>query len=227
MKSEENQLLLHYLTKRKFEYKNHKRRSTLIGALREVRKFSARNMKTGKPNRIRKGRCGYSGHLLAFIGYMSVLDQVGSCFKPKDFVDSKAEIQATTSSIIKAVKRFNVLNLNPNEIDALYALRNSAAHDYCLVNNDSRAKNSKKTFHFLITESPEIKLIHLPTENWDGEWSTLTKQNQTIVNIDKFGGMVEQIYWHIVELARLNKLELDPSIGGINNLFTKYTFIVS
>lgn len=55
--------------------------SAFCAALRDARKFTGRNLDTG--GKLSEPSCGDHGSWLGAIGYMTLIDQIGSCFKPK------------------------------------------------------------------------------------------------------------------------------------------------
>lgn len=109
--------------------------SGFIAALRDTRYMSGRDLDTGKI--ISERKTGSPGSWLGAIGYMILLDQIGSCFKPKTSNEIKG------NSIYKTLKYFT--NLKDEEINALYAMRCALTHDYCLYNKSS---NPQLNHHF-------------------------------------------------------------------------------
>src|SRR3989304_5474784 len=89
--------------------------SGFVAALRDARTA------TGRDEFGRKVDHTKFGCWLGVIGYMALLDQIGTCFKPKQ------KSYESETSIHKALKYFS--NLSDDEIEALYALRCSFAHD--------------------------------------------------------------------------------------------------
>src|SRR3954467_15732365 len=90
--------------------------SGFCGALKDARKMTGRNTETGDKDG--SNSFGHLGSWLGTIGYLSLLDQIGGCFKKV----SGATVDSNKSGIIKALKNFS--GFNDNEIDAIYALRN-------------------------------------------------------------------------------------------------------
>ena len=83
------------------------------------------------------------------IGYLALLDQIGSRFKPK----SCAAVSGNTIS--KALGYLSTLT--SQEIDAVYALRCAFAHDFSLYNINQ--KRPSLTHCFKVLGSPDGPLI--------------------------------------------------------------------
>src|SRR5688572_9476979 len=98
--------------------------SGYVAGLRDARTITRRNAQTGE--KLSAEHFGNPGSWLGAIGYMTILDQIGDCFKPSD----KATIDER-NTIKKALMYFT--ELNSLEIDAIYALRNAFSHDYSLI----------------------------------------------------------------------------------------------
>jgi hypothetical protein len=218
MSPEENQIMIDYLTKREFIYNNETRRSALIGGLCEVRKFAGRDIETGKPLHNRTESGGYQGHWLALLGYFAILDQMGSCFKD---LNCSIKIETKEKAFNICLKRF-ATHLDIYERKAIYALRNSVAHDYCLINENN--VDDKLRHHFGLYIDPKIPLVKVPSPLWDGVMAHRNSQNQTKINIDKLGDLVEGIYQNIVNLACDGALTVEIPF---DNLIKKYSFFCS
>jgi hypothetical protein len=187
--------------------------SGFCGALKDARKMTGRNIETGAKDLT--NTFGHLGSWLGTIGYLSLLDQIGGCFKRKD----GPIVEPHKSGIIKALKNFS--DLNDDKIDAIYALRNSLAHDFSLQNVGNRPG---LIHHFELDNSPTNPLIVLPTQNWDGRIESKTKQNLTKINLQAMGDTVELIVKQLIILNNTDKLEIILN-GGKQELIKRYSFV--
>ena len=172
--------------------------SCFKAALRDARKATGRRI-----NGNTKPRTNH-GNWLGAIGYMTLLDQIGSCLKPKDKIQSNYE-----TGIKRALDYFS--DLPETEINALYALRCSFAHDYSLINidkhNPEKDKHKDKLTHrFHVGVNRSAKVLDLPPKKWDRDFKN--KHNITYVNLEAFGDLVEQICRSIITKYQESKLEL-------------------
>lgn len=187
--------------------------SGFVAALRDSRKFTKRNQENGQ--KLTEDSCGDHGSWLGAIGYLSLLDQIGKCFKPR----ATAKIDKE-NSISKALKYF-ATHIPDAEVDAIYALRNAFAHDYSLYNINT--KKPSYTHHFTVIQSPVHPLVRLPQTQWDGNISNRAQTNLTVVNLEALGDTVEQIYSTLLQFANNNDLEV-TLIGGSDELIQRYSF---
>lgn len=181
--------------------------SSLIGAIRDAREATGRNLKTGekiigKPH----------GSWLGALGYFTVLDQVGTCFKEK-----KAPVDKLRG-VTAALTRFS--NLEETVVDALYALRCSFAHDFSLFNFNK--KKASLCHRFTLVADPAYPLIVLPETCWDGDSYDDRPAVFTLVNLLAFGDVVEAIYARLLELAEMNDLDIILK-DGARELLAKYS----
>jgi hypothetical protein len=151
---------------------------------------------------------------LGNIGYLILLDQIGSCFKDKN------KSLVCGSSIQKALTYFS--DLTKPEIDTIYALRCALAHDYSLINIPKK-RNQLTLQHQFILRARTGKLVTLPDQRWDGNIQNTTLANLTFVDVGELGNLVEGVYSKLLSLAANNSLEIVLS-GGKNELINRYTF---
>jgi hypothetical protein len=188
--------------------------SGFTAGLRDARKFTGRDQSTG--TKINGEKIGDHGSWLGAIGYMAILDQIGTCFKPK----SVTTINRNT--IFKALKYFS--QLPDLEIDALYALRCAFAHDYSLYNINPNKPNL--THHFAVCQSPALKPVTLPQNQWDGDYSKKNLNNRTLINLETFGNTVELVCAKLIEHANNNDIEIVLT-NGSDELLQRYSFYSS
>jgi hypothetical protein len=185
--------------------------SGFAGAIRDARKFTGRDMNTGK--KLANSGFGDLGSWLGALGYLTLLDQIGGCFKPKDVKPENG------NSITKALKYFS--KLSDQEIDAIYALRCAFSHDYSLYNLGS--KPSLKC-HFAVTKDPRFPLVSLPKTQWDGDYKNRTEGSKTTINLEKLGDLVENVCLRLVYLVNEKNLKIVLK-GGKEELLNRYSFI--
>jgi hypothetical protein len=186
--------------------------SSLRGAINDSRKMTGRNIETGAKDDSNK--FGYLGSWLGTMGYTTILDQIGKCYRPKN----KLQLEKSKNAIIRALKYFT--DLNDKEINALYALRNAFFHDYSLFNR----YNSKYLYHFIVDNNPTNPVVILPKSDWDGELNSINKDNETYVNLQAIGDLVENIYIKLLELSSNGELEIELE-GKEDELVLRYAVV--
>lgn len=150
---------------------------------------------------------------LGAIGYMALLDQIGSCFKPR------VEPIQPGNTISKALHYFSTLTAS--EIDALYALRCAFAHDFSLYNINHN--NSALTHCFKVSGGASGSIVTLPTQRWSGNYQNKPDDAHTVINLELFGDLVESICVKLFSLA--NSVDLDVALeGGSDELLQRYAF---
>jgi len=180
--------------------------SSFYACLSDTRKFTGRNSKGAV---VDFDRCR---SWLGNVGYLILLDQIGSCFKDR----SKPAVNG--ASVQKALSYFS--SLSPDEIDAIYALRCALAHDYSLVNKN---ENKQSLQHqFALTGGTNTLLVK-PLQTWDGDLLNRTQNNQTVIDVKELGDLSENIYKKLLTLASNNMLEIILP-GGKDELIMRYTF---
>jgi hypothetical protein len=187
--------------------------SGFVAALRDARKFTKRNQDNGQ--KLTDDSCGDHGSWLGAIGYLSLLDQIGKCFKPRTGATINNE-----NSISKALKYF-ASHLLDAEVDAIYALRNAFAHDYSLYNINN--KRTSYTHHFTVIQSPVHPLVRLPQTQWNGNIANRTQNNMTVINLEALGDLAEQVRLRLLQLANNNDLEVTLADGS-DELIQRYSF---
>jgi hypothetical protein len=152
------------------------------------------------------------GCWLGAIGYMALLDQIGTCFKPKQ------KSYESGTSIHRALKYFS--NLSDDEIEAVYALRCSFAHDFSLHN--IKKDKPSRTHRFRVGIGSSKRAVALPSVLWDGNYESKNLKDFTTINLEAFGDLVENICQQLSILA--NSDELDVVLpGGTDELLHRYS----
>lgn len=186
--------------------------STLAGAYHEARWCTDRDLNTGQkisgPNRHHDR---WSGALV----YMSLLDQVGEVL---DRVGQTPSAYVRTNTFLKALDLFRTNNEAENK--ALYALRNSFAHDFGLVNIPPNG-DPLLQHHFTVFGGTVEPLVTLPSSRWGGPITSRNDSNVTRINLELLGDVVENIYSILVQLNNQNSLRIALP-GGSTELNAKY-----
>lgn len=218
-----NNYIVKYLSNNQpFVYDGIFRESTLFAALRECRLFTKRNKETGEYNP--ECEFGFEGHWLGSIGYFSILDQIGSSFKPQNIPHPSGKY----NSIQFAIESFgyDLLENDKKKLHALIALRNAFTHDFCLINipeNKKKYSLEKRRFSVGINYT---EIVTLPLNDWEEDISQKNIQNtKTVTKIDllRFGNMVETIVSRVRYMAKNNMLD---TLIDIPTFMNKYTFVI-
>jgi hypothetical protein len=180
--------------------------SGFVAALRDARAATGRDEFGRKVDHTRVG-CW-----LGAIGYMALLDQIGTCFKPK-----KNSYESGTS-VHKALKYFS--NLSDDKIEALYALRCCFAHDFSL-HNINRKKPSR-THRFRVGVGASEDIVSLPSVRWDENYESVNLDDFTTINLEALGDLVESICQQLFTLANSGELEIVLP-GGSDELLHRYS----
>ena len=225
MISVDNDTLAQYLKAfAPFTYSGTKRHSSLTEALKACRQATKRDPITGIHNT--KLSCGYEGNWLGCIGYFTVLDQMGSCFRPK----GTAPIKKTENRIEYAIRNFAyaLIENDNGKLQAIKSLRNAFTHDFNLLNipkSDSKTALEQHRFTVTIDTSNPLWIVKLPETRWDGniEFKNFSSTNDvTTINLFGIAELTETVYKSICKLCDDDKIETDISIKSLIN---KYSFI--
>lgn len=177
-------------------------------ALMEARRVTGRDANSGaKVDRT------LHGSWIGAVGYFALLDQISDCFKPKRVPLSNLK------GLRRALAHFT--SLSPPERDALYALRCAFAHDYSLYN--IKRNDPSLTHNFQVTQGPSGSVVSLPTVAWNGDYKTRNSTNQTTVNLQAFGDLVEGIVQAIESQYQKGDLQI-LLVGGSDELVSRYMF---
>ena len=190
--------------------------SCLTAALRDARKISGRNSATGKPDTT--NQCGHLGSWAGAMCYMTILDQIGTCYRPS------TTAQVHNVPAIKMALQYFATTLSTAEIDAIYALRNAFFHDFSLYNRNGANPSLQHTF--TVDNHPTNNVVVLPPTQWNGQMANRTAQNNTYINLKTLGDLVEDIYQSLITLEAAGTLALDLP-GGNAELLDRYTFMHS
>jgi hypothetical protein len=171
--------------------------SSLVRALAAIRENTGRDAKGQKVNP------KLHGSWLGAIGYMAVLDQIGTCFRP---ARTTKRLQAKTPGVIKALTYFS--RCSKEDIYAIYGLRCALAHDYSLCCVHPRKADRHYQFGLTKGTFPRKVVVH-PEVRWDGSYANKKQENQTIINLERFGDLVEKLYHHLIALLNRHQLRIN------------------
>jgi hypothetical protein len=211
----------YYYEEQPFESPLGKRYSTAIAGLRDSRTNTRRFVNTGEIND--EATYGDIGNWLGAIGYMTVLDQIGTSLS----LNGQDKLEGR-SSILRALTFFNN-ELGEPEIHALIALRNAFFHDFNLINVPPGKEGTFKklqTHRFVVYASLDKQIVTLPKNQWDGNYVSKKwdKDTETKINLYEFGNLVERV----IKTMRKKISEEHVEINEQNPFafLNKYTFII-
>lgn len=178
-------------------------KSPYIAALIDARLATGRNKKTGK--KLKKSHGSWVGTL----GYMALLDHLGKIIRPKE---TKRNYTGK-NNFIRALMVFT--DLKNVEIDSLYALRCSFAHDYSLYNIPDNKKDSLVHL-FKVKQGEGGELVVFPKKTWSEDFNDIS---ETVINIELLGDLVERIHKNIIKGIHSNEVEF---LSNANILYISY-----
>ena len=179
--------------------------SGFVKVLKEARKATGRATDTGE-----KIDGQEHDSLIGAIAYMSLLEQISSCFKPKNTPELPGK------SILKALAYFS--QLPDPERQALYALRCAFSHDYSLYNQGKPTR----THYFNMVTGDGLPVVSMPKAPWTGNPKRKSNDNATIVCLTAFGDLVEDICIKLINLSVNDQLEVILP-GGSDELLDRYS----
>jgi len=190
--------------------------SSFVAALKDARTATNRDVETGECD-----NSSAHGSWLGALGYLALLDQIGKSYAPT------SESEAIHAGPFKtALLRFAPYTSFGDEIgelqvETLYGVRCSLAHDFSLLHRDRR---NKFHFHFAFGQG-EGAIVTRAERAWDGE-SELLPENRTVVNLQRVGDLVEEIVAVMRRMARERALRCVLP-GGIEELRRRYSLVAT
>jgi hypothetical protein len=150
----------------------------------------------------------HAGSWLGAIGYLSLLDQVGSAVRHRH----PPSTPAGATTVEQALADFG--SCSGADATTLYALRCSLAHDYSLVNiGEARAAARRRTLHHVFTLTQGApQLVQRPVHAWGG-----TRPNTggtTVVDVRRLGDLVEEVIRQVRVAYETRELELNLNGGA-------------
>ena len=147
--------------------------SCLIGILRDARKATGRDSKTGVlPQKHAEWNGGDPGSWMGAIAYMTAIDQLGSAYGPK----------ANNSRRWPGVL-VEFAGISEAEAQILYKLRCCLVHEASLIDESANLA-------FEVSGSGQPLVIEA-SSTWDGNLDTLNGSHATRVDLRRFGDTVE------------------------------------
>ena len=169
--------------------------SSLWQGLLDCRAATNRSAETGQklPDMIHDSMVGA-------LGYLVLVDLIGTCLTRKDFVPSRI---GEGQPFVHALEAF-CRDLSSDQISTLYALRCALAHDFSLYN--VHPTKPELTFFFQLISNADAPLIQPAKSRWSGVYAERSSDNVTCVGITKVGDLVEEIYNTLKSLAENDDL---------------------
>lgn len=225
MTAYDKQVLLEYLNPdQPFTFQDSARFSTLIAGLRDCRLYSGRELTSGKfRSNVLNGE---EGNWLSAIGYFTILDQIGSCYRPVEIINPTPN----SNKIKLAIENFayDLIDCSERQLNALIALRNAFTHDFNLLNiPNNPTKTNLQQHKFTVLADKNAWVVDLPHNIWNGDIAGkdfYETSDSTFVNLIGFGSLVEEIYHRLYCLVTQDRIELNLPIEILIN---KYTFVTS
>ena len=160
-------------------------KSYYMAALIDARKITGREWRNGRKKKLLRPR---SGSWAGALTYMVLIDHIGTIFS-KNGVSDKPEFK-------KALQLFT--NLSMEEIDILYKLRCSFAHNYSLFEDTSKCGI---VYRFTVTVRGDLIQVRKRSYNLI----------HSVVNLEKLGNLVESIHKDIVDKIMKGEISLYES----------------
>jgi hypothetical protein len=183
--------------------------SCFHAALRDARGVTGRDLGTGQcvdePDR--------SGNWLGAIGYLLLLDQLGTAVRPA------AVVGGDSGSIIRALEWFapGVTGVGRK---AIYALRNALAHDYSLFNKNDKDPELQ---HEFALHRGAGRLVQIPPRPWLGDYTQL--HDPTLISLRRLGDTVELVAAEVISAHQQGALAIGDDLSA-DDLLQRYTFVV-
>ena len=188
--------------------------SCFVAARRDARLTAGRDADTGaivsEPS---------TGCWLGAIGYLLLLDQLGTAVQPR-LGPGVASPAADVPSIMKALEWF-APSVTPKGRKVLYALRCALAHDYSLFNK--HGKDPELQHEFALHRGTG-RLIQLPTTSWSGSYTAIGRE-PTYVSLRLLGDRVEEACEAVRSTHRRGQLTIGVGLTP-DDLAQRYTLKV-
>jgi hypothetical protein len=157
---------------------------------------------------------GQTGHWLGAVGWMVLVDQIGTCFRP-----TPSALTTPTPpcgrSLLDAMHWWYP-ELPEPEAKALYALRCAFAHDYSLWNKNS----DPELQHCFVVDRDPVQFVRLASDQWNPP-DPPTPTNQTVVSLRRLGDVCEEIVARVRKAAGDDELDIVLP-DGVNELEFRY-----
>lgn len=168
--------------------------SCLAAAVRDARRITGRDEATGDVV-----RGGETGTWLGLVGYLTVLDQLGSAVASdkKLRFNGESSRSTVTGRFLRTLDQFSTIDLE--DAQAIWALRNSLVHDFSLTcvqasdfDDQGQLRGNRRPYvrAFALTRGGG-RLVNHPRVSWDGKYPVQTPP--TTVDIEAVGDLVEHV----------------------------------
>ncbi|PKO98524.1 MAG: hypothetical protein CVU13_10220 [Bacteroidetes bacterium HGW-Bacteroidetes-8] len=210
---------------------NH-RKSCLSMAITSARHLTGRDIKTGEGNinemittltlrdDVREENLINESFFTGVTTYLIILEQIGILFKSNLKILKENN---NTPGLIVALNHFS--SFSADEIDTIYALRNSLTHNFGLNNIPKRGSKSKKCYKFTLMFDSSEKVIKAAPLEWDGNYNDKTDQSRTKIFIPKLCDSFEEV------IKTLNsKFEEDHLILRIEDkeeIYSRFSIVIT
>lgn len=181
--------------------------SALHKGLRDSRYSTNRNLDTGDKTEEQE-----HGSWVGLLGYLCVLDHIGTCFRRRD----RPARSEATNSLVYALQSFT--SLSSHEIAAVYALRCAFAHDFSLFNVHTKPE---LTHYFRLFAETDQPMIQLPARGWSGDHNDRPSECWTAIGLTLLCDLVESICSDLRSLAERGEIEVSL-VGGPAELQSRY-----
>jgi|JI10StandDraft_1071094.scaffolds.fasta_scaffold240541_2 hypothetical protein len=207
-----------------------KRNSCLVVALQDARKLTGRHPQTGFQSNIILSNVNEkvmnekiiydSNSFLGLIGYLILMDLIGSLFKQKE----------NENGICIALEKFSK-NLNKEERFVIKALRNSLAHNYSLINIPQKAKTPDKQqskdkkelhkFELIYEDTDFIISVPLESDRWiRDDFKNKLDVSNTKIGVRKLIDEFENVYGNLKEDYDNDNVTLTLGLEELKARFT-------
>lgn len=185
------------------------RASSFVPALRDSRRAAGRDADTGVVENEPA-----TGNWLGAIGYLLLLDQIGSAVEPASVGNRPG------TSILRALQWW-APGTTESGRKAIYALRCALAHDYSLFNRNAKDPDMQHEFRL---HRGTGQLLQLPAHPWQGNYTGL--QDATTVSLRVLGDRVEQVVYEVVAAHARGDLRVSRDLTP-DELLQRYSLFVS
>jgi hypothetical protein len=198
------------------------RYSCLFIALTDARKITGRNLMSGKleNNFLCNDQVALDPYsFIGLINYLLILDMLGNIF---------CEKKKNSVALIEILKKYRTIKgkkLNDSEISTIYALRNSLAHNYSLINIPKDKKYESQKFTIINNVLKDDLGIILPKKIWKS-FSDKADESSTTIYYQNVCEIVEDILIQILKDVESGQLNNQLSYG-IDELKARFTILTA
>jgi hypothetical protein len=179
--------------------------TSFVAALEDARGASGRDITTGAV--IDEPR---TGHWLGAVGYLILLDQIGTCFKPK----SAARLNGAAPII--CCLRYWARGTSNRESEAIYGLRNALAHDYSVFNPAAKVPQL-----YRLDRQVGRGVVRFGKRTWDGKYDKISRDSETLVSLRELSELSERIVSEVRSACNSSAIEILLN-GGSDELLVRY-----